>query len=109
MHPAQSPLSSSLLFRYGLLGFPLAFAALPVYVMVPQLYGQTLGLPLGIVGAILLATRAGDAFFDPLVGAWADRHRTRLMVAGALALAVGIALLFNPPRSMAQEALPAWL
>ena len=35
---------------YGLLGLPLAFAALPIYVHAPKLYGGDLGLSLAVVG-----------------------------------------------------------
>ena len=50
---------------YGLLGLPLAFAALPVYVHVPRLYAETAGLPLALLGAILLGARLLDAGIDP--------------------------------------------
>lgn len=36
---------------YGALGLPLAFAALPLYVHVPRLYTEALGLPLAGVGS----------------------------------------------------------
>ncbi|MDD2669939.1 MFS transporter, partial [Zoogloea sp.] len=59
--------------RYGVLGLPLAFAALPIYVHVPALYANELGLSLSLVGAILLATRIADAIADPLIGWASDR------------------------------------
>jgi hypothetical protein len=51
--------------RYGLLGLPLAFAALPIYVHVPKLYADQAGLSLALVGRILLLTRVVDALSDP--------------------------------------------
>ncbi len=42
---------------YGALGLPLAFAALPIYVHAPKLYGDDLGLSLALVGGVLLASR----------------------------------------------------
>ena len=42
---------------YGLLGLPLAFAALPLYVVLPHYYASNLGLPLASVGALLLLVR----------------------------------------------------
>ena len=65
---AAAPSGRGALLAYGVLGFPLAFAALPVYVHVPQLYGAGLGLPLAVVGAVLLATRVVDAITDPARG-----------------------------------------
>ena len=53
---------------YGALGFPLAFAALPLYVHVPRLYAENAGLPLALVGLLLLAARFADALADPLLG-----------------------------------------
>lgn len=87
---------------YGALGFPLAFAALPLYVHLPRLYAESVGLSLGLIGAVLLATRLGDALIDPWLGQWSDRHHgaggRRRLIAGALPLlAAGLVLLFSPP------------
>lgn len=83
---------------YGLLGLPLAFAALPVYVHVPQFYAETLALPLASIGAILLATRLLDAVLDPWLGRLADRWPRRTMTLLALVpFAAGFLALFNPP------------
>ena len=91
---------------YGLLGLPLAFAALPVYVHVPRLYAETAGLPLALLGAILLGARLLDAGIDPWLGWLADRLPRRGMLALALLpFAAGFAALVNPPASHAA----AWL
>ena len=90
--------------RYGGLGLPLAFAALPIYVLLPHHYAATLGVPLAALGAVLMATRLLDAFVDPWIGAWVDRwfahSRARVMQALGLsvaALGAGFAALFSPP------------
>ena len=57
---------------YGLLGLPLAFAALPLYVLLPNHYAREYGMPLATVGAVLLAARLLDAATDPLLGRWSD-------------------------------------
>jgi glycoside/pentoside/hexuronide:cation symporter, GPH family len=87
------------LAAYAALALPLAMAALPLYVHLPKLYGGDLGLPLQVVGGILLATRLADAVSDPVLGWLADRWaRRELFVAAALPLlAVGMIALFNPP------------
>ena len=86
---------------YGVLGLPLAMAALPMYVYLPQLYAQAGGMSLGLLGALLLGARVADAGIDPLLGAWADRARRRpLLVALALPfLASGLFGLMHPPAS----------
>ena len=54
--------------RYGAMGYPLAFVALPLYVLLPNHYAVVLGAPLAGLGAVLLGTRAVDAIMDPWIG-----------------------------------------
>lgn len=83
---------------YGLLGLPLAFAALPVYVHVPHFYAETTGLSLAVLGAILLAARLLDAGIDPWLGWLADRvSRPRMVAIALLPFALGFVALLNPP------------
>ena len=100
--------------RYGALGAPLAFAALPLYVLLPSLYSGSLGVPLASLGAVLLATRALDALVDPWLGRLADRvlarpRRDAMALAGlaGLLLAAGFAALFYPPAG-SPDSLLAW-
>jgi len=101
--------SAPRLAAYGLLGLPLAMAALPLYVHLPKFYGDDLGMPLALLGAILLVTRLGDAVIDPLLGYLADRagSRIRLVVASLPLLVVGMLALFHPPAERASQ--PLWL
>lgn len=88
---------------YGLMGFPLAFAALPLYVILPNHYAREFGVPLATLGAVLLGARLFDAVIDPALGRLTDRLFARstaavlaLGAAAALVLAIGFALLFFP-------------
>ncbi|WP_290871307.1 MFS transporter [Aquabacterium sp.] len=100
---APALLAHPLSARYGLLGLPLAFVAMPLYVVLPQHYGQVLGVPLGLLGAVLLLTRLADALIDPLLGRWVDRllagaRSARFAAVGAAtALGLGFGALFFPP------------
>ncbi len=102
--------------RYGLLGLPLAFAALPLYVVWPNHYAREHGVSLAALGAVLLGARLFDAFIDPLIGRWCDaafrRSVGRVLVMGAVAsvvLALGFAALFFPPLALGgSTALLAW-
>ena len=101
-------------WRYGLMGLPLAFVALPLYVQLPNYYAKQFGMPLATLGAVLLGARLFDAFIDPLLGRWSDRlyaHSLRHVLAwGAVAcglLALGFSLLFFPPIP-AQQHLVIW-
>ncbi len=89
--------------RYGLLGLPLAFCALPLYVLMPNLYARQWGVSLAALGAVLLGARLLDAVIDPLLGRLCDRlYATSLqavLAMGAWAaalLAAGFSLLFMP-------------
>ena len=101
-------------WRYGLMGLPLAFVALPLYVQLPNFYAKQFGMPLATLGAVLLGARLFDAFIDPLLGRWSDRLYAdsvrRVLHWGAVAcalLALGFCLLFFPPL-FAQKHLVVW-
>lgn len=87
---------------FASLAVPLAGAGLPLAVYLPPYYAQELGLGLGLVGAIFMISRLGDAFVDPLVGAWSDRTRGRFgrrkpwIAAGAPLFAVATLAIFAP-------------
>jgi glycoside/pentoside/hexuronide:cation symporter, GPH family len=99
--------------RYGLLGLPLAFVALPLYVVLPNYYARELGMPLATLGALLLLARLLDALIDPWLGSvidrWFARGTARVLGVGgvaAIVLACGFVALFFPPVRGA--ALEAW-
>ena len=89
---------------YGGLGLPLAFVALPLYVVLPNHYATEYGVPLAALGVVLLLARLLDAVVDPFIGRWADalfRRSTRqawiALAAAAVLLALGFRALFHPP------------
>ncbi len=99
-------------WRYGLMGLPLAFVALPLYVLLPNHYAREFGVPLAALGAVLLVTRLLDALIDPLLGRWCDhlfRRSARTVLAWAAAacglLALGFLLLFFPLTQQPQALL----
>jgi Na+/melibiose symporter-like transporter len=111
MSSAPNPTHRAACIGYGLLGAPLAFGALPLYVALPHHYAQYPGVTLPWLGAVLLASRVLDAAIDPAVGRWADallRHseqRTWWMACvGSLALAGSFAVLWRVPAGVA----PLW-
>ena len=88
---------------YGALGLPLAFVALPLYVVLPNHYASEFGIPLATLGALLLGARLFDAVADPWIGRWVDawfaRSVGRVMAAAvgaAVVLALGFRALFFP-------------
>lgn len=91
-------MNTARVFAYGLLGAPLAAAALPIYIHIPKLYAEHYGVSLTLLGVVLFAARLVDALADPLIGAAGDRARGRRLIVllGLLPLAVGLPALVQP-------------
>jgi Na+/melibiose symporter-like transporter len=92
---------------------PLALLELPLFVLLPAFYGQQLGLPLALIGAVLFASRLLDALADPMIGALIDRSRVsmsplRWIIIAAPLMLAGFWALLNPPE-LATTGLAAWL
>lgn len=90
-------------WRYGLLGLPLAFCAIPLYVLMPNLYAREWGVSLSALGAVLLGARLLDALIDPQLGAFCVHLYARSLRAvlamgtgAAFALALGFSALLTP-------------
>jgi Na+/melibiose symporter-like transporter len=90
--------------RYGALGLPLAFVALPLYVTLPEHYAREFGMPLATLGALLLVSRLFDAATDPFIGRFIDRafaaggaRIARIAWLAAGLLGVGFVSVFFPP------------
>ena len=90
--------------NYGGLGLPLAFVALPLYVSLPNHYATEYGVPLAMLGALLLGARLLDAVVDPFIGRWVDAlfgvsaaRAWQVAALAAIVLAAGFAGLFLPP------------
>ena len=103
---------------YGGLGLPLAFVALPLYVVLPNHYAAEFGIPLATLGALLLGARLLDAVADPWIGrlvdGWFSRSVRAVLLAAVLAAvvcALGFRGLFFPAVNTAvhgQQALLLW-
>ncbi len=99
----MKPWPTRALALLGLPALPLAFVALPLYVIWPHYFATQFGVSIGLIGALLLIARLLDALLDPLLGLGVDR----LLQAGgvtllrrswlvAVTLATGFLLLFFP-------------
>jgi Na+/melibiose symporter-like transporter len=102
------------LVAYAALGLPLAMAMLPIYMISPKFYGDSLGIDLAALGAVLFLTRLFDAIQDPFLGRVVDTVQSKrygwslLMLASGVVLALGFVLLFTPPQ-WSKVGLIAWL
>jgi glycoside/pentoside/hexuronide:cation symporter, GPH family len=107
-------LSARLLSLYALPAIPLAALTLPLYIIVPTFYSETLGVPLAAVGTALLVVRLLDAVGDPLIGWLADRWRPRTgrrRTVFALSIpitALATIMLFWPPADAGALHLGFW-
>ena len=78
-------------------------------------YNQVRGAPADLVGIALSAGLVINAFWDPIVGSWSDRTRSRLgrrhpfMFAAILPIALSFFAVFNPPNGLSQTAELVWL
>jgi len=114
MDPDRQPLALPKIIAYALPAIPLAALTLPLYVLVPTFYTETLGLSLASVGFALLLVRIFDAVNDPLIGWAADRFRPRFgrrrtLFAISLPLtAISAFMLFWPPVDVTTAWLVGW-
>lgn len=102
------------LFFYALPAIPIAALTLPLYIIVPTFYSETLGLSLGAVGGAIIAVRVIDAVTDPVIGWLSDRWRPRFgrrraFFLLALPLAgLSCVMLFWPPARASALYLAFW-
>jgi Na+/melibiose symporter-like transporter len=105
-------LSAFALVCYGALRMPLALLELPLFVVLPALYGSA-GLALSLVGGVLFGARCVDAAADPLIGLWLARQRRfvhrRWILAALPVLAAGFWALLHPPSAAVGANLALWL
>lgn len=112
--PHQPPLTRRLKAFYGLgsTAEALSITASSSFLLI--FYNQVLGLPAAHVGFAISIGLFVNAVFDPLVGSWSDRTRSRLgrrhpfMYASVLPAGILFFALFNPP-AMGETATLVWL
>ena len=74
---SDAPLSRSWVLLYGAPGFATALPAIPVYILLPELYATQTALSVAAIGIVFMVARLFDVVTDPLVGWVIDRFRTR--------------------------------
>jgi GPH family glycoside/pentoside/hexuronide:cation symporter len=100
--------------RYGSVAFVLGLPTIPLLVLLPPFYAETMGLGLTATGIALFAARALDVFSDPVVGYASDRLNSRrggrkpLIAAGALLGALGAYYLLTPENGVGAWYLGLW-
>jgi GPH family glycoside/pentoside/hexuronide:cation symporter len=96
------PLPWSVILANAGPSFVLTLVAFNFYVNLPMFYADTIGIPLTLLGPIILLSRVWDALLDPTIGGLSDATRGRWgrrlpwVAAGLVPLVVTNALLMTP-------------
>lgn len=75
--PSTERLPAGTVFWFALPQIPHGFAILPVINYVPAFYSDHFGLPLAMVGLMLVFSRFTDVITDPILGIISDKTRSR--------------------------------
>lgn len=100
-------------FGIGALSSGLAGQAITVLALI--FYNQVVGMSAAAVGLALMISLVFDAFWDPAIGLWSDRTRSRIgrrhpfMYASIIPAGLAFWTLWSPPAGMTDGANFAWL
>jgi len=112
--PTPAHLRHGVLIFYALPAIVFALPTIPVYIYLPALYGDHLGLGLTTVGLVLLCARIFDTITDPIVGYLSDRVgfkgalRKPWIVVGALIGGLALFKVLSPPAIVSAAYLLIW-
>jgi glycoside/pentoside/hexuronide:cation symporter, GPH family len=112
--PAMPTLSTSTIWIYGSLGFPLALIGYPLGIWLPRAYATYIGIATDSVGTIMILASIFDAITDPVMGFASDRYRTRWgrrrvwVFIGAPFLLAALVYLLNPSVGSGVFYLGGW-
>lgn len=103
--PHGEPLASRTIFWFALPQIPHGFAILPVINYVPAFYSDHFGLPLAMVGLMLVLSRLTDVITDPILGVMSDSFRSKFgrrkpfIVIGLPMMILATWFVFVPPSA----------
>ncbi|TLM83594.1 MFS transporter [Pseudarthrobacter sp. NamE2] len=110
--PPRLPLYRRAAFGLGDFAGQLVWTTVTSYLAV--FYTETVGLGAGVVALLLLVTRVVDALIDPLVGALAERTRSRYgrfrpwLLYGIVPLGITFVLTFTAPFPGSSASAVVW-
>ena len=99
----------SIRLAYAFPALALAVIGIPIYVYLPKFYTDTIGIPISVVGGLLLGVRLFDAVTDPIIGHLSDTittpwgRRRPFIGLGAFGLGIAMLFLFIPPGSPGED------
>ncbi|MBL95184.1 MAG: MFS transporter [Magnetovibrio sp.] len=107
-------LEKRIILLYSFPAFVIALPIIPVYVVLPTLYGVQLGLGLASTGLILLSVRLFDTISDPVIGFLSDVsgykgiRRKPWICIGSVIAGIGLFKILNPPAVVNNSYLLGW-
>ncbi len=108
-------LPRSILAAIAAPAIPIAGMGLPLVILLPKFYAETVGLGLVAVGNVLLIARIFDIGVDPLFGILADKLRVPLgrrkfwLLVSVPILLLATVKVFVPPAGVGASYMLAWL
>ncbi|MEO1331625.1 MAG: MFS transporter, partial [Pseudomonadota bacterium] len=115
VQPATPRLTLGVLAAYAAPNLALAALYFPVFVYLAPFYAAERGVPLAIIGAILIGGRLLDAVTDPLMGVISDRWTTRFgrrkiwLAAATPVTCVAVWMAMVPPEDAGATHAAIWL
>ncbi len=98
----QEKIDNRTILSYGILSLPIGVLGIPMGIYLAPFYAGELGLPLAVIGSMLMLSRVSDFITDPLIGMLSDRWhpnigRRRVWVPiGTTIMMIGVFLLLRP-------------
>jgi Na+/melibiose symporter-like transporter len=103
MQRREPVLAAGRLIAFSTIAMPVAAAQLALNVYLPSIFAQHFGVPLAVLGAVLLVEKIWGVLADPLIGVLSDRTRNRFgrrrswILAGGVVFGCAGWFLFLPP------------
>lgn len=113
--PAGEKIPGWTIAAFAMATVPVGALTTPLLVHLPPHYAGLLGLPLAAVGGIFFLVKVMAIFFDPAVGLFMDRTRTRVgryrfwLLVAAPVLMLGVWMLFRAEAGVGKTFLLLWL
>lgn len=113
--PAGERIPGWTIAAFAMATVPVGALTTPLLVHLPPHYAGLLGLPLAAVGGIFFLVKVMAIFFDPAVGLFMDRTRTRVgryrfwLLVAAPVLMLGVWMLFRAEAGVGKNFLFGWL
>ena len=110
----SSKLKSLHKILYALPASILALPTIPVFILLPSYYAETMGLGLAVVGSIFLGLRVLDVISDPILGWISDlipskygKRKLPIAIGGVIG-APALIMIFTPDPDAGAEYLILW-